>query len=112
MLQVVGRDWLWREEWGRGSGLQPYSLACPLQHTAALYTAVSLVSGPACSRATNLLRLAPPPAQQAKQDFAVCVKPLSFPHQNVAAQLAEWLETLLLLGVWRSVVHSKRGNIM
>ena len=42
---------------------------------------------------------------QPKKKFAVCVKGLNFPGQDISGRLVEWLELLLVLGADRIFLY-------
>jgi len=60
---------------------------------------VSIVEDP-CEKATNNLKVIYNKLEEdeAKKSFAVCVKGLDFPDQDISVRLVEWLETLEALG--------------
>ena len=60
--------------------------------------AVSLVRKK-CNQAVNKLQVIfKPPISGKKMDFAVCVKGLDFPQQDISFRLMEWIELLKILG--------------
>ena len=100
---VIEYKYVWYEKWGNYEQgiLQPYLMACqiPAKFRRLVPRAVTVVERP-CDMSTAALRVVnnrPPPGQK-RQDFAVCVKGLSFPDQDLSVRLVEWLETLRVLG--------------
>ncbi|XP_037091567.1 uncharacterized protein LOC119111841 [Pollicipes pollicipes] len=103
IVPVMEYKYVWHEKWGnfKQGIIQPYLMACqiPKSHAHLVPEAVTLVETP-CKTSTVALRVINnrPPAGQQRQDFAVCVKGLSFPDQDLSVRLVEWLEMLRLLG--------------
>ncbi|KAK8400303.1 hypothetical protein O3P69_003179 [Scylla paramamosain] len=102
VAKVVEYRYLWVREWGnyRNGILQPYLLQCviPESHRQRVPQSVSLVEG-RCDQSTNNLQVVhnlPPKGQ--KQNFAICVKGMTF-SDDVSVRLVEWLELQFLLGV-------------
>ena len=77
-------------------------LACqlPKTHWNQVPLSVSIVEN-VCDTATNNLRVIYnklPEGQKAKKEFAVCVKGLDFPTDDLSVRLIEWIELLHVLG--------------
>ena len=53
-----------------------------------------------CEKATNILRVTYNPLKEGegKKKFAVCVKGLDFPNEDLSLHLMEWVEMLNILG--------------
>ena len=51
-----------------------------------------------CDTATNILRIVYNKPDQPKKKFAVCVKGLNFPGEDISGSLVEWFELLHVLG--------------
>ncbi|XP_064080894.1 uncharacterized protein LOC135197749 [Macrobrachium nipponense] len=100
--QVWQYKWIWVKEWGnyRNGVLQPYLMSCqvPSQYQNLVPESVSLAEKP-CDMATTHLRVINdrPPSGE-KEDFAVCVKGINYPFNDLSVRLTEWLELLFLLG--------------
>ena len=101
--KVLEYKYIWFKKWGNyKTGIfQPYMLACqlPQSHWKEVPISVSVVEH-VCDLATNNLRvnynvLAP---GESKKKFAVCVKGLDFPTDDMSVRMAEWIEMLNLLG--------------
>lgn len=103
IVPVMEYKYVWNEKWGnfKQGIIQPYLMACviPKHHAHLVPEAVTVVENP-CNTSTVALRVINnrPPAGQQRQDFAVCVKGLSFPDQDISVRLVEWIEILQLLG--------------
>jgi len=80
---------------------KPFLLDCPLPENFPKNTpaSVSLVIGH-CVKATNNLRVVFNKLEknETKKDFAVCVKGLSFPKDDLSVRLIEWIEVIKALG--------------
>merc|ERR1712013_839614 len=76
LSKVLEYKYIWYKKWGNyKQGLfQPYLLACQLPKT----------------------RWGKPPAQ--KKKFAVCVKGLDFPEDDLSIRITEWIQLLHTLG--------------
>ena len=77
-------------------------LACqlPKSHWEQVPLSVSVVEN-VCDTATNNLKVRYnklPEGETKKQNFAVCVKGLDFPTEDLSVRLIEWFELLHLLG--------------
>ncbi|XP_043231431.1 uncharacterized protein LOC122386359 [Amphibalanus amphitrite] len=103
IMPVMEYKYVWNEKWGnfKQGIIQPYLMACqvPASHRKLVPQAVTVVESP-CNTSTVALRVINnrPPEGQPPQDFAVCVKGLSFPDNDLSVRLVEWLETLRVLG--------------
>ena len=101
--RVLEYKYIWYKKWGNyKQGLfQPYLLACqlPKSHWGRTPASVSIVEDK-CDKATNNLRVIynKPEEGEPKKKFAVCVKGLFFPFEDVSIRLAEWIELLHELG--------------
>jgi len=99
--KVIEYKYIWYKKWGNyKQGLfQPYLLACqiPKSHWGEVPASVSVVEKE-CDTATNNLRVIYNKAEGAKEKFAVCVKGLDFPDDDLSVRLVEWLELLNTLG--------------
>jgi len=99
--KVLEYKYIWYKKWGNyKQGLyQPYLLACqlPKTHWGKTPASVSVVEHK-CDTATNNLRVIynKPPGQ--KKKFAVCVKGLDFPEDDLSIRIAEWIQLLHTLG--------------
>ena len=101
--KVLEYKYIWYHKWGnyKPGIFQPYMLACqlPSSHWQQVPISVSVVEN-ACDLATNNLRVTYnrlPPGKP-KKKFAVCVKGLDFPADDISVRLVEWIETLNVLG--------------
>ena len=77
-------------------------MACrlPKSHLKQVPLSVSIVEN-ICDRATNNLRVIYnklPEDERDKKEFAVCVKGLDFPNDDLSVRLIEWIELLHILG--------------
>merc|ERR1719422_493040 len=101
MIDRLESKYVWYKKWGNyKQGLfQPYLLACqlPKSHWGSVPSSVSIVEQP-CDTATNNLRVIynKPPGQ--KKKFAVCVKGLDFPEEDLSIKITEWIQLLHTLG--------------
>ncbi|XP_065365629.1 uncharacterized protein LOC135958665 [Calliphora vicina] len=103
---------IWEPTWGVKAGVYyPYLMTCELPKNANITgdptpKVVNLV-GRQCDTASNSLRIVydKPVNSEEKQEFAVCVKGLDFPYQDLSVRLVEWLELLKLLGVHKVYMH-------
>ncbi|XP_037077783.1 uncharacterized protein LOC119098840 [Pollicipes pollicipes] len=110
VVPVLEYKYVWYKGWGNYEQgvLQPYLMAC--QVPAALQRlvprAVTVVERP-CDRSTVALRVVNnrPPAGRQRQQFAVCVKGLSFPDEDMSVRLVEWLETLRAVGAQKVFLY-------
>ena len=94
--------YIWHKKWGNKEKLfQPYLLACqiPKTHWGKTPASVSIVEDK-CDKASNNLRVTynKPAEGEEKKKFAVCVKGLDFPEDDVSIRLVEWIELLVALG--------------
>ena len=101
--RVLEYKYIWYKKWGnyKQGIFQPYLLACqlPKSHWGKAPASVSVVENK-CDNATNNLRVIynkPPPGEN-KKKFAVCVKGLDFPDDDLSIRLTEWIELLTTLG--------------
>ena len=101
--KVLEYKYIWYKKWGNyKQGLfQPYLLACqlPKTHWGKTPVSVSIVENK-CDKATNNLRVTynKPEEGEGKKKFAVCVKGLDFPEDDLSIKLTEWIEVLGSLG--------------
>ena len=102
--KVLEYKFIWKKEWGNNkTGIfQPYLMACrlPKSHWNQVPLSVSIVEN-ICDRATNNLRVIYnklPEDETDKKEFAVCVKGLDFPNDDLSVRLIEWIELLKILG--------------
>lgn len=86
---------IWIPAWGTQGKNQPYFIDCVVPNSQVPF-AVSLVETP-CENATNTLRVINNKSSNKKR-FAVCVKGLDYPHDDVSVRLVEWLELNRALG--------------
>lgn len=103
LSKVLEYKYIWYKKWGNyKQGLfQPYLLACqlPKSHWGSVPSSVSIVEQP-CDTATSNLRVIynKPAEGEEKKKFAVCVKGLDFPDDDLSVRLIEWIELLTTLG--------------
>jgi len=100
--KVLEYKYIWYNKWGnyKHGIFQPYLLACriPKTHFNKEPASVSVVEH-TCDVATNNLRvLYNKPENDEKEKFAVCVKGLDFPEDDLSVKLVEWIELLSALG--------------
>jgi len=101
--KVLEYKYIWYKKWGNyKQGLfQPYLLACqlPKTHWGKTPASVSIVEDK-CDKASNNLRVTynKPAEGEEKKKFAVCVKGLDFPEEDLSTRLTEWIEVLAALG--------------
>ena len=101
--KVLEYKYIWYKKWGNyKQGLfQPYLLACQLPKTHWGKTPVSVsVVEQKCDNATNNLKVTynKPEEGEEKKKFAVCVKGLDFPEDDLSIKMTEWIEVLGALG--------------
>ena len=100
--KVLEYKYIWYKKWGNyKQGLyQPYLLACqlPKTHWGAAPASVSVVEHKCDTATTNLRVIHNKPETGEKKKFAVCVKGLDFPEDDLSIRLAEWIELLHTLG--------------
>ena len=79
--------------------VSPYLISCPIpsSHLNMTPLSVSLVEEE-CETSTNYLNIIYNPPRDKKDKFAVCVKGLDFPLEDLSVRLVEWLEVLKALG--------------
>ena len=93
--------WYETETFSYNPGIfRPYLLSCkiPKTHSHKIPISISVVNEP-CDIVTNSLKVIFNKEKGQKNDFAVCVKGLSFPTDDLSSRLVEWIELLHLLGV-------------
>ena len=99
--KVLEYKYIWYKKWGNyKQGLfQPYLLACqlPKTHWGKAPASVSIVEKK-CDVATSNLRVIYNKPEGEKKKFAVCVKGLDFPDDDLSIRLTEWIELLNTLG--------------
>ena len=102
--KVLEYKFIWKKEWGNNkTGIfQPYLMACrlPKSHRDQVPLSVSIVEN-ICDKPTNNLRVIYnklPEDETDKKEFAVCVKGLDFPNDDLSVRLIEWIELLHILG--------------
>ena len=102
--KVLEYKFIWKKEWGNNKmGIfQPYLMACrlPKSHWNQVPLSVSIVEN-ICDKPTNNLRVIYnklPEDETDKKEFAVCVKGLDFPNDDLSVRLIEWIELLRILG--------------
>jgi len=102
--KVLEYKYIWYRKWGnyKPGIFQPYMLACqlPKTHWDKVPLSVSVVEN-ICDTATNNLKVIYnklPENETKKKEFAVCVKGLDFPTDDLSVRLIEWIELLHLLG--------------
>ena len=100
--KVVEYKYIWFKKWGnKQRSVQPYLLACqlPQSHWGKTPASVSIVEEK-CDKASNNLRVTynKPEEGEEKKKFAVCVKGLDFPEEDISVRLVEWIELVAALG--------------
>ena len=101
--KVLEYKYIWFKKWGnyKHGIFQPYMLACqlPQSHWKQVPISVSVVENE-CDLATNNLRVTYNRLKEGekKKKFAVCVKGLDFPSEDISVRLVEWIEMLDILG--------------
>ena len=99
--KVLEYKYIWYKKWGNyKQGLfQPYLLACqlPKTHWGKAPASVSIVERQ-CDTATNNLKVIYNKPEGEKKKFAVCVKGMDFPEDDLSVRLVEWIELLNTLG--------------
>ena len=99
--KVLEYKYIWYKKWGNyKQGLfQPYLLACqlPKTHWGKAPASVSIVENQ-CDTATSNLRVIYNKPEGEKKKFAVCVKGMDFPDDDLSVRLVEWIELLNTLG--------------
>ncbi|KAL5286678.1 hypothetical protein ACFFRR_007971 [Megaselia abdita] len=106
---VTEFKYMWLTAWGVQTEAyqQPYLISCdiPKTYQNATPLAVSLVERK-CDKATNLLKVHnKKPFSGEKDNFAVCVKGLSFQYNDQSVILIEWLEYLFSMGVSKVFIY-------
>lgn len=105
----------WYDSWGNGAEyVYPVVMHCPLHGTQRRHRIPQLVSvvwGDECSRPQNALRIVyNAPERNRTTRFAVCVKDLQFPNDDMTDRWIEWLELMRLLGVERVTAYDLGGD--
>jgi len=101
--KVLEYKYIWYKKWGnyKQGIFQPYLMACqlPKNYWNEVPASVSVVEHQ-CDNATTNLRVVynKLEADEPKKGFAVCVKGLDFPDDDLSVRLVEWLELLNSLG--------------
>ncbi|KNC29046.1 hypothetical protein FF38_01400 [Lucilia cuprina] len=104
---------IWEPSWGvKPNVYYPYLMTCEVPKNSNVTgdttpKAVNVV-GRQCDTASNSLRVIyeKPAESVEKHDFAVCVKGLDFPYEDLSDRLVEWLEMLNILGVHKVYMHN------
>ena len=102
--KVLEYKYIWYKKWGnyKPGIFQPYLMACQLPKTHWKSTPISVsIVETICETATNNLRVIYnklEPGVKTKTPFAVCVKGLDFPDEDISVRIVEWLEVLSSLG--------------
>ena len=98
---VVEYKYIWYKKWGnyKQDAFQPYLISCQLPETqwGKVPSSVSLVQNE-CEIGTSNLRIIFSKPLKDKKQFAVCVKGLDFPENDISLKLIEWIELLRILG--------------
>ncbi|CAL4133718.1 unnamed protein product, partial [Meganyctiphanes norvegica] len=88
--------------------LHTYILSCnvPKEYSMHIPTAVSLVEGE-CDLATNILKVNynMPKDGGDKENFAICIKGIDYPHQDLSFYLVEYIELCRLMGVHKLFIY-------
>ena len=101
---------IWNYEWGHDFQYNfAHFIACPLPeaYKHKVPSTVSLVAQP-CDKATNNIKVIYYPARQrneTKHGFAVCVKGLDYPYQDMSNRLVEYMETMRSLGASKILMY-------
>jgi len=107
--KVIEYKYIWYKKWGnyKQGIFQPYLLACqlPKSHWGEAPASVSVVEHQ-CDNATNNLRVIYNKHEGVKHKFAVCVKGLDFPDDDLSVRLVEWLELLNTLGAHKIFLYN------
>jgi len=107
--KVLEYKYIWYKKWGnyKQGIFQPYLMACqlPKSHWGEVPESVSIVEKP-CDNATNNLRVIYNKHEGKKHKFAVCVKGLDFPDDDLSVRLVEWLELLHTLGAHKIFLYN------
>ena len=79
--------------------LEAYLLSCDLPSSHLNHTpiSVSLVEEQ-CETPTNFLNIIFDPPAGSKKEFAVCMKGMDLPTEDISARMVEWIEVLRALG--------------
>ncbi|XP_023326460.1 uncharacterized protein LOC111699919 [Eurytemora carolleeae] len=107
--KVLEYKYIWYKKWGnyKQGIFQPYLLACqiPKSHWGEVPASVSIVEKE-CDDATNNIRVIYNKHEGPKKKFAVCVKGLDFPDDDLSVRLVEWLELLNTLGAEKIFMYN------
>ena len=87
--------------------VSPYLMSCPIpsSHANMRPVSVSLVEE-MCETSTNYLNIIYNLPTGEKEKFAVCVKGLDFPMEDLSLRLVEWIEVLKALGAAKVFLYS------
>ena len=98
---IVNYNFIWYPHWGnyKDGILQPYLITfkVPESHAERVPKMVSLVEHP-CDQASNSLRVIYNRPNGEQKKFAVCVKGLTFPDDDLSLKIIEWIEVIIALG--------------
>ncbi|XP_054279522.1 uncharacterized protein LOC128997811 [Macrosteles quadrilineatus] len=107
VVKVAKYNYIWHKSWGSpGPGdLHPYLMTCPIprEYRNEVPDSVGIVEEK-CDMSSNNLRVIYKKPEK-KKDFAVCVKGLDFPYQDVSVRLIEWIELLKVLGADKIIFY-------
>ncbi|XP_068224432.1 uncharacterized protein [Palaemon carinicauda] len=119
--QIWQYKWIWVKGWGnyRNGVLQPYLMSCsvPSEYQGLVPESVSLAEKPCDMATTNLRVINNRPPSGEKEDFAVCVKGINYPFNDLSVRLTEWFELLFLLGankvfIYDMAVHPNVSKVL
>ncbi|XP_063218515.1 uncharacterized protein LOC134528634 [Bacillus rossius redtenbacheri] len=108
---------LWVSAWDDDASYRPVLLSCPIPRERSALgdrpQGVSVVRRPCAAARTMLAVPEPPPPDRRLRNFAVCVKGLDFPREDISRRLVEWLELNRLLGadLFLVYVYSAHHNV-
>ena len=87
--------------------VSPYLMSCPIPSSHANLTPVSVsLVEEMCETSTNYLNIIYNLPSGEKEKFAVCVKGLDFPMEDLSLRLVEWIEVLKALGAAKVFLYS------
>ncbi|XP_037933200.1 uncharacterized protein LOC119668933 [Teleopsis dalmanni] len=114
IIPIVEYKTIWYKKWGNSArSVYPYLLSCiiPEENMNDIPITVSLVKEE-CDRATNNLKISYelPEKPKTKSGFAVCVKALMYPFEDLSARIVEWLELLRLLGADKIIMYKYKTH--
>jgi hypothetical protein len=115
ITKVLEYKYIWFKKWGnyKDGIFQPYMMACqlPSSHHQRVPVSVSVVEN-FCDQATNNLRVTYNVLQpgESKKPFAVCVKGLDFPTEDISVRLIEWIELLTQLGADKIFMYNLEAH--